>query len=103
VVRQVGRGSSPPAWSTPCDWAERHHDIAAERHHDTAIVNDDGELVAKCRITETVDGFNELVGLLAEAGDSADAPLPIGTPLTAYPVPPKRELSSTMTHLTDTL
>jgi len=95
VVRQVGRGSSPPAWSTPCDWAERHHDIA--------IVNDDGELVAKCRITATVDGFNELVGLLAEAGDSADAPLPMGTPLTAYPFPPKRELSSTMTHRTDTL
>jgi transposase len=51
------------------DWAERHHDIA--------IVNADGELVAKRRIAETVDGFNQLVALLAEAGDSADAPIPV--------------------------
>jgi transposase len=51
------------------DWAERHHDIA--------IVNEDGELVAKRRIAETVDGFNQLVALLAEAGDSADTPIPV--------------------------
>jgi hypothetical protein len=43
------------------DWAEQHHDVA--------LVNDQGQLVAKKRITETVDGFAELVEMLAAAGD----------------------------------
>lgn len=47
------------------DWAERHHGIA--------IVNGDSELVVKRRIAETV----ELVALLAEAGDSAEAPIAV--------------------------
>jgi hypothetical protein len=34
-------------------------------------------LVAKRRITETVDGFAELVAMLAEAGDSLDALIPV--------------------------
>src|ERR687884_262003 len=51
------------------DWAERHHDIA--------IVNSNGELVAKRRIAETVYGFNELVAMLGAAGDRADAPIPV--------------------------
>lgn len=34
------------------------------------MVNDDGKLVAKRRIDESVDGFAELTTLFAEAGDS---------------------------------
>jgi transposase len=51
------------------DWSERHHDIAT--------VNGDGELVAKRRIAATVDGFDQLVAMLVEAGDDADAPIPV--------------------------
>ena len=51
------------------DWAEKHHDIA--------LVNADGQLVAKRRITETVEGFAELTAMLAEAGDSAEGPIPV--------------------------
>jgi hypothetical protein len=51
------------------DWAEKHHDIA--------LVGDDGQLVARRRITETVEGFAELVTMLAEAGDHAEDPIPV--------------------------
>lgn len=51
------------------DWAEGHHDIA--------LVDGDGKLVAKRRINETLDGFGELTAMLIEAGDSADAPIPV--------------------------
>lgn len=51
------------------DWAEKHHDIA--------LVDDEGRLVARRRITETVEGFAELVTVLAEAGDNADDPIPV--------------------------
>jgi transposase len=49
------------------DWAEGHHDIA--------LINDDGALVAKRRIAESVDGFAELTAMLAAAGDSAHEPI----------------------------
>ena len=39
------------------DWAEGHHDIA--------LVDDDGKLIAKRRINESVDGVAELTGMLA--------------------------------------
>jgi transposase len=51
------------------DWAEGHHDIA--------LVDDEGTLVAKRRIKESLDGVAELTAMLAAAGDSADAPIPV--------------------------
>jgi Transposase len=51
------------------DWAEKHHDIA--------LVDDDGQLVARRRITETLEGFAELVTMLAQAGDHAEDPIPV--------------------------
>jgi transposase len=51
------------------DWAEQHHDVA--------LVDEQGQLVAKKRITETVDGFAELVEMLAAAGDRADEQIPV--------------------------
>ncbi|MBG0831752.1 IS110 family transposase [Planomonospora sp. ID67723] len=51
------------------DWAEKHHDIA--------LIDENGALIAKRRISETVDGFNELLSMLAEAGDSPQTPIPI--------------------------
>ncbi|MBB3733094.1 transposase [Nonomuraea dietziae] len=51
------------------DWAEKHHDIA--------LVDENGALIAKQRISETVDGFNELLTMLAEAGDSPQTPIPV--------------------------
>jgi hypothetical protein len=51
------------------DWAEKHHDIA--------LVDADGQLVAKQRIKETVEGFAELVAMLVEAGDNAEDPIPV--------------------------
>ncbi|MEU7906294.1 IS110 family transposase [Actinoplanes sp. NPDC049118] len=52
------------------DWAEGHHDVA--------LVDEAGQLVAKKRIKESVEGFTQLVEMLAAAGDSADAPIPVG-------------------------
>lgn len=51
------------------DWAEKHHDIA--------LVDAGGQLVAKRRIKETVEGFAELVAMLAEADDNAEDPIPV--------------------------
>ena len=51
------------------DWAEAHHDVA--------IINKDGELVAKKRIPDDPAGFTQLVDMLAEAGDNDDAPVPV--------------------------
>ena len=51
------------------DWAEGHHDIA--------LVDGDGALVAKRRISESPDGFAELTAMLAAAGDSPTDPVPV--------------------------
>jgi transposase len=51
------------------DWAEAHHDVA--------IVDSDGQLVAKKRITDDPAGFAQLVELLTDAGDSAEEPIPV--------------------------
>src|SRR5436309_14637198 len=51
------------------DWSERHHDVA--------LVDQDGTLIAKRRIGESVEDFTELLALLAEAGDSAEEPIPV--------------------------
>jgi hypothetical protein len=45
--------------------------------YDVAIINDSGLLVAKKRIGDDPAGFAELMELLAEAGDSTDAPVPV--------------------------
>jgi transposase len=51
------------------DWAEAHHDVA--------IIDGDGQLVAKKRITDDPTGFADLVELLTVAGDSAEDPIPV--------------------------
>jgi transposase len=51
------------------DWAEGHHDIA--------LVDGDGTLVAKRRISESLEGVAELTAMLAAAGDSAADPVPV--------------------------
>ncbi|MGW1365229.1 IS110 family transposase [Streptomyces chartreusis] len=51
------------------DWAERHHDVA--------LVDDTGALVAKRRITDDATGYRLLLDLLAEYGDTEDAPIPV--------------------------
>ncbi|MEV0074406.1 IS110 family transposase [Amycolatopsis sp. NPDC050768] len=52
------------------DWAESHHDVA--------IVNDTGTVVAKARIGDDATGFAHLLDLLAEGGDTAGNPIPVG-------------------------
>jgi hypothetical protein len=51
------------------DWAETHHAVA--------IIGSDGQLVAKKRIPDDPAGFAQLVELLAEPGDSTEAPVPV--------------------------
>jgi transposase len=51
------------------DWAEDHHDIA--------IVERDGKLLARRRIRDDAAGLAQLLGLLAEHGDSAEDPVPV--------------------------
>ena len=51
------------------DWAEGHHDVA--------IVGGDRSLVAKKRIGDDPGRFTALTGMLAEAGDSPEDPIPI--------------------------
>lgn len=51
------------------DWAEQHHDLA--------VVDAEGRLVAKRRISDSAEGFAELLALLAEAGDSREDPIPV--------------------------
>jgi hypothetical protein len=51
------------------DWAEDHHDIA--------LVNRDGQLLARRRISDDAAGLGQLLALLAEHGDSAEDPVPV--------------------------
>jgi hypothetical protein len=51
------------------DWAEDHHDIA--------LVDQDGTLRAKRRISDDAAGFAALLQLLVEAGDDPDTPIPV--------------------------
>ena len=44
------------------DWAEAHHDVA--------LVDGDGTLIAKRRISDDAAGFTALITLLADAGDA---------------------------------
>ncbi|WP_328624230.1 IS110 family transposase [Streptomyces sp. NBC_00353] len=51
------------------DWAEDHHDIA--------LVDAGGKQLAKLRISDDAAGFAQLTGLLAEHGDTEEAPIPV--------------------------
>ncbi|MEU8310813.1 transposase [Actinomadura sp. NPDC048955] len=46
------------------DWAEKHHDVA--------LLDSDGKLLARRRISDDVAGWQALVELLAAHGDHAD-------------------------------
>ena len=58
-----------PVATCGIDWAQDHHDIA--------IVDTDGRLLAKRRISESIAGFAELTAMLAEAGDNPDDLIPV--------------------------
>ncbi|MGV4988661.1 IS110 family transposase [Streptomyces sp. NRAIS4] len=51
------------------DWAEQHHDVA--------LVDGTGQLLAKRRITDDAAGYQLLLDLLAEYGDSETDPIPV--------------------------
>ena len=51
------------------DWAENHHDVA--------LVDEAGKLVAKRHISDDVQGYRQLLELLADAGDRAGEPAPV--------------------------
>jgi transposase len=51
------------------DWAEDHHDVA--------LVDRDGQLLARLRISDDAAGFAALLALLAEHGDTPDDPVPV--------------------------
>ena len=51
------------------DWATEHHDVA--------VVDDDGRVVARGRVSNDAAGFTRLLTLLAQAGDSAAHPIPV--------------------------
>jgi transposase len=51
------------------DWAESHHDVA--------LVDGEGTLIAKRRISDDAAGFAALITLFTEVGDSADDPIPV--------------------------
>jgi transposase len=51
------------------DWAEDHHDVA--------LVDRDGQLLARRRIGDDAAGLATLLDLLAEHGDSAQEPVPV--------------------------
>jgi transposase len=51
------------------DWSENHHDIA--------LINTDGDLLARRRITDNAAGHRLLLDLLAEHGDTPEDPIPV--------------------------
>src|SRR5579859_826325 len=51
------------------DWAEDHHDVA--------LVDRDGQLLARRRISDDAAGLAALLDLLAEHGDTASDPIPV--------------------------
>jgi transposase len=51
------------------DWAEDHHDIALADHG--------GKLLARRRISDDAAGLAQLLGLLADHGDTAGDPIPV--------------------------
>jgi transposase len=52
------------------DWATEHHDVA--------VVDDDGRVVVRGRVSNDAAGFAQVLTLLAETGDTAEHPIPVG-------------------------
>lgn len=52
------------------DWATAHHDVA--------VVDGDGRVVVRGRVGNDAAGFAQLLTLLAQAGDTAEQPIPVG-------------------------
>jgi transposase len=52
------------------DWATEHHDVA--------VIDADGRLIARRRVDNDASGFADLLTMLAEAGDTAASPIPVG-------------------------
>ena len=52
------------------DWATAHHDVA--------VVDADGRVVARERVSNDAPVFAQLLTLLAEVGDSAQHRIPVG-------------------------
>ena len=52
------------------DWATAHHDVA--------VIDESGQVVTHGRVSNDAAGFAALLTLLAEAGDSAAEPIPVG-------------------------
>jgi len=51
------------------DWADDHHDVA--------LIDRNGQLLGYCRIGDDHAGWQELLHLLAEHGDTAEQPIPV--------------------------
>src|SRR5216684_2147423 len=51
------------------DWAEDHHDIA--------LVDRDGQLLARRRVSDDAAGLAQLLALLAEHGDTPENLIPV--------------------------
>lgn len=51
------------------DWAENHHDVA--------LVDAEGTVLATRRVGDDAAGFTQLLALLADAGDTAEDPIPV--------------------------
>lgn len=51
------------------DWAEDHHDVA--------VVDSEARLLGRLRVSDDASGFQDLLRLLAEHGDTPDEPIPI--------------------------
>jgi transposase len=51
------------------DWSEKHHDVA--------LVDADGKLVARKRVTDDAAGWKALLDLFAEHGDTPDEQIPV--------------------------
>ncbi|WP_203949949.1 IS110 family transposase, partial [Planotetraspora thailandica] len=51
------------------DWSEKHHDVA--------LIDADGNLLARRRITDDVAGWKVLLELFAEHGDTLDEQIPV--------------------------
>ncbi|AMU28550.1 transposase [Mycobacteroides abscessus] len=51
------------------DWGESRHDVA--------IIDQAGTAISRAKINADATGFTELLDMLAEAGDSADDPIPV--------------------------
>ena len=51
------------------DWSEEHHDVA--------VIDAEGKLLARRRISDDAAGFGELLALLAQAGDGPDGVVPV--------------------------